>query len=55
MKFVAKEQPPSGMFNIEWRIIIATDTKHEIDPNNVRFFFWIGYVKLLEKFISLAF
>ncbi|KAF8356638.1 hypothetical protein PRIPAC_91633 [Pristionchus pacificus] len=34
VKFVAKEQPPSGMFNIEWRIIIATDTKHEIDPNN---------------------
>ncbi|GMT21136.1 hypothetical protein PFISCL1PPCAC_12433, partial [Pristionchus fissidentatus] len=35
VKFVAKEQPPSGMFNIEWRVITATDMKHDISETNV--------------------
>lgn len=34
VRFVAKEQPPSGMFNIEWRVVTATDMKHEISETN---------------------
>ncbi|GMR44198.1 hypothetical protein PMAYCL1PPCAC_14393, partial [Pristionchus mayeri] len=34
VRFVAKEQPPSGMFNIEWRCVTATDMKHEISETN---------------------
>ncbi|GMS91028.1 hypothetical protein PENTCL1PPCAC_13203 [Pristionchus entomophagus] len=34
VRFVAKEQPPSGMFNIEWRVVTATDMRHEICESN---------------------